>query len=236
MTRRFRWILLLSALLLVASAIAGVAQPRLGRAADTPAKKTITVTGNGSLTTVPDRASFSFTVQTRAATAKAALAQNATDATALVTALKNAGVAAADLQTGQVSLDPQTNDDGTQVLGYVASNTVSATTALAKAGPLVDAAVGAGATDVSGPTLARSDADALYRDALKDAVSDARDKAQALAAASGLTLGAVDTVVEGSPAVPVPVAMKASADSAGTPIEPGTQEIDATVTVTYDAS
>jgi uncharacterized protein YggE len=55
---RLRWILLLAALLLAAAAISGVGQPLLGRAADTPSKKTITVTGTGKVTTVPDQASF----------------------------------------------------------------------------------------------------------------------------------------------------------------------------------
>ena len=75
---RLRWILLLAALLLGAAAISGVGQPLLGRAADTPSKKTITVTGTGKVTTVPDQASFDFNVETRADTAKAALAITAT--------------------------------------------------------------------------------------------------------------------------------------------------------------
>jgi len=234
MTRRLRTILLLSTLLLAASAIAGVAQPGRGSAADTPAKKTITVTGSGSVTAVPDRAAFDFTVESRAASAKAALAKNADEAAAMIAALKNAGVAAADLQTGQVSLSPQLNRDGTDIVGYVASNTVSATTTIARAGATVDAAVGAGANGVGGPMLSRSDAGALYRDALKDAVADAGEKAAALASASGLALGAARTVVEGSQAPPVVFAQKA-ADAAATPIEPGTQSVEATVTVTYEA-
>ena len=236
MMRRFRWILFLSALLLVASAIAGIAQPRLGRAADSPTKKKITVTGNGTVTTVPDRAAFDFSVTSQAATAKAALAQNADAAAAVIAALKSAGIAPADLQTGQVSLNPQFNQAGTDVVGYTATNTVTAKTSIAKAGSIVDAAVNAGANGVSGPSLARSDSDALYRDALKAAVADAGEKAKALAAASGLTLGGVQVIVEGAQASPpIPFASKDAA-SAGTPIEPGTQEIGASVTVTYEAS
>src|SRR6185437_4979396 len=136
---RLRYVLPAAAVLLAASALAGVAQPQLGRSAGTPAR-TITVSGEGTVTTVPDRASFSFTVDTRAATAAAALARNA-DAAAAV----------------------------------------------------VDAAVGAGADEVSGPSLYRSDADSLYREALKDAVANAHDKADAIAAAAGLTLGGVQT-------------------------------------------
>jgi uncharacterized protein YggE len=236
MTKRFRSILFLSALLLVASAIAGIAQPRLGRAADTPAGKTITVTGNGTVRTVPDRAGFDFSVTSQATTAKAALARNADEAAAVIAALKNAGIPAADLQTGQVSLNPQFNQAGTDVVGYIASNTVSVKTTIARAGAVVDAAVNAGANGVSGPSLSRSDSDALYRDALKNAVADAREKATALAAASGLALGGVQVIVEGAQSSP-PIAFAAKdAAASGTPIEPGTQEIDASVTVTYGAS
>ena len=233
---RLRSILLLAGFVLVASAIAGVAQPRLGQAAGTTTTKTITVTGDGSVTTVPDRAGFYFTVDTRASTAKAALAQNADAAAAVAAAVKNAGVDPADIQTSQVSLSPQTNQAGTDILGYAASTSISVSTTIAKAGLLVDAAVAAGADGVSGPSLSRSDQDAQYRNALKKAVADARDKAQALADAGGLSLGGVQTIVEGSTGqVPMPFAQKAGV-SAGVAIEPGTQTIDATVTVTYEAS
>ena len=232
---RLRWILFLAGLLLVASAIAGVAQPRFGHSATTPpARTTITVTGNGTVTTVPDRATFGFTIETRAKTATAALAQNSDDATAVIAALKAAGVASANLQTSQVSLMPQTSQDGTTILGYVASNSVTVRTGLDRAGKVVDAAVGAGANGVSGPSLDVSDQSSLYRDALRKAVDDAKLKAQSLADAAGISLGAVQSIAEGGSASPLPIAEKLSA--AGAPIEAGTQEIQASVTVTYAAS
>jgi len=232
---RFRWILFLAGLLLVASAIAGVAQPRFGRSATTASPvKTITVTGNGSVTTVPDRATFGFTIETRAKTATAALAQNSNDATAVIAALKGAGVTSANLQTSQVSLMPQTSQDGTTIVGYVASNSVTVRTGLDRAGKVVDAAVGAGANGVSGPSLDVADQSALYRDALHKAVDDAKLKAQSLADAAGLSLGAAQSIAEGGSASPLPIADKLSA--AGAPIEAGTQEIQASVTVTYAAS
>ena len=234
---RIRKTLLLAGLLLLAAALAGVAQPRLGRSATTtPADRTITVSGNGAVTSVPDRASFSFGVDTRAATAAAALAGNAAAARAVIAALKAAGVASADLQTTQVSLSPQTSQDGTAIVGFAASSSVSATAALAKAGALVDAAVAAGATTVSGPGLARSDQDALTRQALAKAVADAKVKAQALADAAGVQLGAVQTIVEGGSATPMPWSAKSAAGAADVPVEPGTLETDASVTVTYAVS
>ena len=236
---RFHRTFLLAGLLLAAAAIAGVAQPRLGHSATTPATadRTITVTGSGSVTAVPDRASFSFSVDTRGATASAALSSNADEAQAVVNALKSAGVAAADLQTTSVSLDPQTSQDGTKIIGYAASSSVSVTVPIGKAGPIVDTAVKAGATGVSGPSLDVSDQDAFYAAALKNAVANAKAKATTLADAAGLQLGAVQTVVEGSSQSPVVFHAAAPADASGSvPIEPGSQEIDATVTVTYSAS
>jgi uncharacterized protein YggE len=230
-----RWILFLAGLLLVASAIAGVAQPHFGHSATTaPAGKTITVSGDGSVTAVPDRATFSFSIETRAKTASAALAQNSADAAAVIAALKNAGVTSANIQTSQVSLNPQTSQDGTTIVGYAASNGVTVRTALASAGKIVDAAVGAGANGVSGPSLDVSDQTSLYRDALHKAVDNAKLKAQALADATGLSLGAVQSVTEGGSATPFPITDKMSA--VGAPIEAGTQQIQASVTVTYAAS
>ena len=135
---------------------------------------------------------LSFGVTTQAKTAAAALSANSDDMTKVIQALKDAGVAAADLQTSSVSLSPNTSQDGTQIVGYTASNSVSATIKdIGKAGALIDAAVAAGANQVGGPFLSVSDTDGLYRSALKKAVVDAKAKAQALADAAGLTLGAV---------------------------------------------
>jgi uncharacterized protein YggE len=231
---RLRWALLIAAVLLTASAIAGVAQPHLGRSADTPATKTITVSGHGTVTTVPDRASFDFTVETRAQTATGAIAHNGDAAAAVAEAVKNAGVSPADVQTSQISLSPQTTQDGTTIIGYAASTTISAKTTIAKAGAVVDAAVKAGANGISGPNLSRSDESGLYRDALKSAVADAKDKAAALAAAAGLTLGGVQSIAEGGGPTPIPFA--AGKADFSTAIEPGTQQITADVSVTYSAS
>src|SRR5207253_7418024 len=139
-------------------------------------------------------------------------------AAAVIAALKNAGVAAADIQTSQISLSPQTDQNGTTIVGYAASASIDVKTTIGKAGSIVDAAVGAGADGVSGPSLSRSDEDALHRDALKKAVSDAGDKAKAIASAAGLTLGGVQTIVEGGGAAPIPFAT-AKLDS-GVSIEP----------------
>jgi hypothetical protein len=211
-------------------AFAGIGRPEAARG-DTVTPDTVSTTGHGSVTAVPDEAAVTAGVQTQATSAAAALAQNATLMTAVVAALKNAG--GADLQTQQVSLYPRTNDQGA-VTGYSAENSVSAKSKIAAAGALIDAAVAAGANNVSGPTLDVSGRDELYREALKKAVRDARAKAAALGEAGGFGVGPVSTVSEvGSAPQPVYAAVATTAAKDSTPVEPGTQDVTADVTVTF---
>jgi uncharacterized protein len=233
---RLRTILVLAGVLLVAAAIAGVAQPHLGRSATQSAGTTITVTGNGMVNTTPDRASFDFGVTTQASTAADALSRNSDQATAIIAALKAAGIDTSDIQTTQVSLWPQTSSNGTRITGYQASNSVQVTAAIGKSGALVDAAVAAGANNVDGPNLDTVDQSSLYDQALKQALGDAKGKAQAIADGAGLTLGTVVKVTEGGNAPPVPLFASKAATGTAVPIEAGTQQIQASVTVTYSAS
>jgi uncharacterized protein len=229
--RRFPIAFILAAATLVAVALfAGVGRPEAARS-DTGTPDTVTATGHGVVTLVPDQATVTAGVHTQAETAAAALSQNAKAMNAVIAALKQGG--GDDLQTQQVALYPQSDTNG-KVTGYSADNSVSATTKVAEAGALVDAAVAAGANTVSGPALSVSDRDARYRDALKKAVEDARAKAQALAEAGGFGVGPVSVVTEQSSA-PQPVmqfdAVAAKAES--TPVEPGKQDVTADVTVTF---
>jgi uncharacterized protein len=223
------------AVILVLAAAAAVLLAGIGRApaaarGDAATPSSITTSGHGIVTQAPDRATVTAGVETQAATASAALAENAQLATAVVAALRAAG--GSDLQTQQVSLYPRT-DSGGQVVGYTADDTISATSPVAGAGRLVDAAVAAGANTISGPSLDLSARDALYREALGKAVADARAKAEEIAKAGGLALGAVTAVVEGQAAgSPVPFAAD-SARSAATPVEPGSEDVTADVTVTF---
>ncbi len=216
--------------------------PAAEAAGDEPAKG-ITVHGNASLTVVPDRAQLWFGVESRDAAASAALAANAREMRKLIDALRAAG--ATDIQTQNVSLSPRYVEGSTGVEGrvgvngYTAHNSVTATVKeLARAGALIDAAVAAGADHVSGPVLSSADTSALYRKALEAAVADARANAEALADAAELTLGRITAVVEGGE-TPSPLAMttaRAADEAASTPIEPGEQQVTATVTVTFAAS
>jgi uncharacterized protein len=194
----------------------------------------ITVQGTGTASAAPTKAQLGFGVESRADTAKAALAANSAAMRKVIAAVKAAG--GDELQTQSVWLSPWQDENGPS--GYVATNTVSATIAVGKVGALIDAGVEAGANQVSGPAMTVDDQDELYREALKEAVEQARGHARTLADATGVDLGRVTAVVESGTAVQPPVMMReglAAADSS-TPIEPGKQEVSATVSVTFAIS
>lgn len=227
--RRLPTVAAAALVLLAVAALAGVGRPEPARG-DTVPYGTVTTTGHGVVAAVPNEASITAGVHTEAASAAAALAENAKLMDAVVAAMKDTG--GTELQTQQVSLSPQTDAQGS-VRAYAADDTVSAKTTIAAAGSLIDAAVNAGANTVSGPTLDLSSRDALYLDALGKAVADARAKAEALAKAGGFGIGQVSSVTESSASPPVPLFQGAVAKSAATPVEPGTQDVTADVTVSF---
>ncbi len=230
MRRSLPLVLAAAAAAFVVVALAGVGRPESARG-DTAISDTVSTTGHGVVSVVPDEATVIAGVHTQAASASDALAQNGKRMNAVVAALKRGG--GTELQTQQVSLYPQTDGQGT-VTGYSADNSVSAKSAIAHAGSLIDAAVGAGANTVSGPTLDVSGRDKLYRDALKKAVADARAKAVALGEAGGFGVGPVSTVTEsGSAPQPVFAAQASAAAKDSTPIEPGSQDVSADVTIIF---
>jgi uncharacterized protein YggE len=229
-----RRIALAAVLLLALAAVAGVARPEGAHAVDgQPSTDSIMVTGNGSVMAVPASAVLSFGVDTRAATARAAVSANARDMRQVIAAVKAAG--GKDVGTQAVSLS-QVYGQNSEPNGFGASNVVVATIDVDRAGALIDAAVGAGANQVNGPSLSVADQGVLYRKALTAAMTDARRSAETLAAAAGRSLGKVTAVAEGGGSEPVPMVAKAQASDAGTPVEAGVQQVAASVTVTFALS
>ena len=224
-------IALAAALLLAAAALAGVLRPEGAGAEDpAPATDTVSVTGTGVVASVPDRAEISAGVESRAPTAKAALAANGAAMQKVIDALRANG--GKDVTTQTVSLSTAFDANG-QPSGFAASNVASAETSLGGAGALIDAAVAAGANTIYGPSLSRSDSDALYRQALAKAVDDAKGRAAILAKAAGRDLGRVTAISE-SGASEGPIYAKASAAQDSTPVVSGPQETTASVSVTYE--
>lgn len=225
-------LLLLAAAGLTLVALAGaVGLPDLaGAQSSSDAPDSVTVSGVGTVDAVPDEATMSFGAETRAATAKAAVAASGDLMRRILNALRQAG--GRELQTQWASVYAVTDDTG-QIREYAASNSVSAVSDVDDAAALLDAAAEAGANQISGPGLSSSNAEQLYRQALAKAVDDARLRAEVLAKAAGRSLGSITSMVEGGASAPEPLyrAEAQAADSAG--IVPGEQETSATVSVTF---
>jgi uncharacterized protein len=224
-------LLFLAAAGLAVVALAGaVGLPNFAGAQDaTAGDDTVTASGVGTATAVPNEAMMSFGVESRAPTAKAAVAANADAMRKVINALRQAG--AREIATQWFSVYPVSRDDG-GIDGYSASNSVSAVSDVDDAAGLIDAAAEAGANQVSGPGLSSTNAEELYRQALAKAIAEARERAQVLAKAAGRSLGEITSIVEGSGATPLPYAERAALDGS-TPIVPGEQETTATVSVTF---
>ena len=224
-----RLLLAVAALFTLVALAGAVGLPDLAGAQDAPEGDTITVTGVGSVEVVPNEAQMSFGVETRAPTAKAAVAANADAMRKVLNALRQAR--GREIATEWVSVYPVTNDMGA-VDGFSASNSVSATANIDDAAGLIDAAAEAGANQISGPGLSSSNAEALYRQALGNAVAEARARAEVLAKAAGRSLGEIKAISESGAATPLPYAERAALD-ASTPIVPGEQETSASISVTF---
>ena len=226
-------IVIAALIVLALAAFSGVGRPEAAESAGDDAPEGITVTGVGRVNTVPDEAEFSLGITTKGRSARGALSANSERMRALIDALKAAGVAERDIQTRDVSVgsgyDPNGRSDE-----FVASNTVSVLIRdLDRAGTVLDAATRAGANNVYGPSLTRSNREGLEAKALEDAVANARKRAKTLAEAAGVDLGAVTAITETAPEVYGGAFRALDASSTSPPIEKGTQEIQASVTVTF---
>jgi uncharacterized protein YggE len=212
------------------AAFAGVGRPEpAGGAGDEP-RGGITVTGIGRVDAVPDTAELSIGVTTKGSTAREALAQNSDRMQRVIAAVKGAGVAATDIRTHDVSVG---RDYDARAAGYVASNSVSVRIGdVDKTGSVLEAASAAGANQIYGPSLTRESRYELEQTALERAVEHARRRARTLSRAAGVDLGAVIAMTEATAGSDVVVSERTTL-AADVPVEKGTQEITASVTVTF---
>ena len=225
----------LSALALAVAMIA----PNLALADTAPGM--ITVTGEASVTVVPDLATVSLGVMTIGDTAGAALSANSADVQAVMDRLKAAGIDAKDIQTSNQSLNPNyMTSDGSQapkIQNYTAQNLVTVTVRkLDTTGAVLDAAVKDGANTLNGLTFGLADQRWAQDKARAAAVADAKAKANLLAAAAGVTLGSIISISEGGQSQgPMPM-FRMAADSAAVPVSGGTLDISASVTMVWNVS
>ncbi|HEY7143603.1 MAG TPA: SIMPL domain-containing protein [Streptosporangiaceae bacterium] len=203
-----------------------------------PGSARITVTGTGTVTGMPDQLTLSMGVQVSAPSVGSAL-QQANQAVRRVTgALRARGVAAADIQTSGLSIQPNYRANSQIPDGYGVSESLNATLRrLRVAGAEIDAAVRAGGNvaTVDGISLNLTDTSGLLARARAAAVADAKVKATQYARALGQPLGPVVSITDQAPAQPLPFdASKAAASGASpVPISPGTQQLSLSVTAVY---
>lgn len=201
----------------------------------------LSLSASADVARVPDQVRLTAAVVNTAATAAEAMAANAARMTAVLAALKAAGVAERDVQTTGLSLNPQYRYQPEQapiLTGYQARNAISLRTArLADAGKLVDAAIKAGANEVQGPEFGIANPDAALDEARTAAVAKARARAELYAKAAGLKVKRIVSISEGAGAPepgPRPLLRSAMVEAAAPPVQPGELSLSAQVSVTFE--
>ncbi len=200
--------------------------------------------GQGESKVTPDRASVMLNVQTRATTAAAAAADNASRTRAVLDAVGKLGLSRDQLSTEGYTVYPEMqydkNGGSPRVSGYVVTNTVRAETKRPEqAGIIVDAALSAGANMVNSLSFYASSIDEARRQAVAAAVTSARADAEAMARAAGGRLGALLELSTGGPTMPprpmydMAVRAKTSMQSEPTPVNPGQQTVTVFVTAKW---
>ncbi len=204
-------------------------------------ERIITVSASGTVSAVPDEATISTGVSTEAKTAREALSANTAAMKKVIAELKSQGVEAKDIQTTQFNIEPvyvyPKEGQPPVVTGYRAHNAVGVRVRdLDKLGGVLDQLVTAGANQMNGISFDVSKAETLKDDARKEAMANALRRAKLLAAAAGADVGDVVQISEEvSMPGPQPVMFaraKAMAAEAA-PVERGSQDLEARVTVTW---
>jgi uncharacterized protein YggE len=215
----------------------GASGATLTAAAQKPGR--ITVTGNGTVTGVPNQLSLSLTIQVNSYSVSSALSRASQATRAVTAALTRRGVARSAIQTSDLNISPDYQGNSPVPTSYGVSESLTATLSnLATAGAQINAAVRAGgnAVSVNDVSLNLTDTGKLMAAARARAVADARAQASQYAAALGEPLGPVLSVTPVQQVATPQFYPNASAKAAASvPISPGTQQLTVSITVAYSA-
>ena len=235
---------LLAAASLAAAALPAAADAQQAAAiTQTIAGTRLDVSATGEVTRVPDLAVINAGVVTRAATAGGAIQQAATRMARVREALRQAGIADRDIQTSNISLEPQytyANNQPPKLNGYAATNQLSIRFRdIENTGKILDALVKEGANQISGPNLTIDKPEAALDEARAKVVAAARARADLYARSLGMRVVRVVSVSEsgGSYPVPPPMPMYARAEAAqaaDSKIEAGEQKVQVNLAVTFE--
>ncbi len=232
---------LVVALMLGAAASPAAAQAPQSMIGQTIDGTRLDINATGEVTRVPDVAVISAGVVSRSATASGALQETAARMQRVLSALKSAGVAERDIQTNNVSLNPEyryENNQPPQLVGYGASNTVTVRFRdIRSSGKILDALVAQGANQINGPSLVVDKPEAALDEARAKAIATARARAELYARSMALRVVRIVSVSETSGysiPPPVPMMMEARASKADTSVEPGEQKLQVNVAMTFE--
>jgi len=232
--------------LLAALALGSVLAPATASAQTAPVAQVIAgtrldISATGEATRVPDVAIITAGVVTRAASATAALQQNAARMERVRTALKRSGIADRDIQTSNIGLNPEyryVQDQPPQLTGYTASNQLSVRFRdIAKSGDILDALVAEGANSINGPNLTIDKPDEALNEARTKALGIGRARAELYARSLGMRVVRLLSVSEGGGSYPVPPPMPMMMEAraqAGTKIDPGEQKLSVTLGMVFE--
>jgi uncharacterized protein len=230
-----RTILLSSLVFFTASSALAQTQPPIV----SPLQPAVVTHGQATVTARPDRAFVTIAAESRSRNSADAQKQNATAMTAVLQKIEQAGVPKEAVRTIGYELHPEFDYvNGRQTFRtYLARNTVEVRLDdIDRVGVVIDAAAAGGATTITGIRFDVRDRAALERDALRQAVADARARAEAAAAGAGATIDRIVRIEEGGALEPPRPMMRMAAQAAerdvSTPVEPSTIEIRARVTLT----
>jgi uncharacterized protein YggE len=208
---------------------------------DTPVRK-VTVVGNATIKVVPDEMLWTVQVSINDSTLARAKARHDASLDAALKYVKGLGNAVKDLQTGGIRIDknlyPGDNSEAQRNPFSCSTQCTFTLTDFDQYGPMVDALAKLDGFQVESVDYASSKEDATRREALKEALLDAHDKAGDLAATAGCSIDRPLEIIEGTPDNgPRPMVMETGAArgfSATPAAVPGQIEISAAVTATYD--
>lgn len=203
---------------------------------------TLSISAQGTVNHAPDIAMINAGVQQTAKTAKEAMDANAVAMNGVMDALKAANIADRDMQTSNLSLNPQYDysnreNGGPRLTGYQASNQLTVKVRdLDNLGSLLDAMVTAGGNTLNGIQFGLDDDRAVKNQARDRAMKEAIARAELYAAASGYEVARVVTISESGGYAPQPLAMMAEARSMdrSTPVAAGEVGYSITVNVVFE--
>jgi hypothetical protein len=194
---------------------------------------TVTVQGLANVLATPNQATINLGSQITEKTALATMNKSASVTQAIIAAIKKAGVAAGNIQTSGLSLNPTYNASGSKVTGYQVEDTLTIVTDhIQSVGTLIDDASQAGSNLIEGVTFGVFNPSTWYKEAYQLAMADALEQAKAVIAPVKekiLGIESISTANSGSGATII----STTSSTAPTPVMPGETAFSVAVQVVY---